>query len=235
MATLIAARPHGPVSGEKTKGPRRQASKAAIDPSARVEETSSAEHRLGIGQGPEQVPEPGVQFPQAAQTATPGDLRKTLILDAVTSLHEEEMRLAVERISKMTDAQVLLECQVQTMRKHHQFVIDVAQKIRSGAGYALDRLLKAEGEILSRFEQDNTLHHALVSELSFAEQYLNNKAKIAICAGSDTVTGFQAATRKRKAKDIEQVSEQATKASHVPSDTPQLPIHQSPNDPALCT
>jgi hypothetical protein len=136
--------------------------------------------------------------------------KKKLRLIAVQkSKNEQEAAKALDEIHNMTPDQATSRLDLLMAQADLTVVDKMAAAVRTGVGHLLDFGLQAQGCIASHFESDSALQQALVDEFSFAASFVNNKMRIALCVSSDTLSGFQAARKKKK--------EEKTDESGVPS------------------
>ena len=124
--------------------------------------------------------------------------RKLRIIATQKIKTEHELVQALAQIQAMTPKQAIDRLDMYLARADAGFVEQVAGQIRTGLGSLLDIVVGADGCVQQRFAEDQVLQNALVRELSFAAEFLNTKAQIAICVGSDTIGGYNDASAKKK-------------------------------------
>ena len=122
---------------------------------------------------------------------------------------EEEITHALEEIQGMSPEQASKRFDTLMAKADVALVDQVAAQLKNGMGAALDLLLRGRGCITRQFEADSSLQEALANEMAFVADFVNNKMRIAICIGSDTLAGCQEASKeKAKEKEKEQVQQQ---------------------------
>lgn len=124
--------------------------------------------------------------------------RKLRIIATQRCKSEQEITQALAEIAAMSPKQAIEKLDLYLAKADATFVERIAGQIRGGLGGILDLIVSADGCVKQRFAEDQALHEALVRECSFASGFLNNRAQIAICIGSDTIGGYSDAAAKRK-------------------------------------
>jgi len=124
--------------------------------------------------------------------------RKLRIIATQKLKSEQEIAAALAQIAAMSPKQAIEQLDLYMAKADASFVEKLADQIRGGLGGVLDFLVGADGHVKQRFAEDQVLLSALVQECSFASSFLNTRAQIAICIGSDTIGGYSDASAKRK-------------------------------------
>ena len=118
---------------------------------------------------------------------------------------------ALDQINKMSPEQAVCHLDHHLAKAEAGVADKMAISIRDGLGTILDRLLRANGCIASRFRSDHALLSALTDELGYVATFVSNKAVIALSAASDVVGGYQDSvleSRISKSEDLKEREEE---------------------------
>ena len=103
-------------------------------------------------------------------------------------------------------------------------VEQVAGQIKNGMGALLDLGLRGRGCIARRFQADSSLQEALANEMAFVADLVNNKTRIALCIGSDTIAGFQDARKERENEKEKEKEKEPAQAQPTPAQAPDVAL-----------
>lgn len=121
---------------------------------------------------------------------------------------EQQTMDALDQINKMSPEQALSNLDLHLAKAEAGFADKMAISIRDGVGTILDRLLRANGCIASRFRSDHALLSALTDELGYVATFVSNKAVIALSAASDVVGGYQDSVLESKNEALKEREEE---------------------------
>jgi len=111
---------------------------------------------------------------------------------------DAETTAALAQIEAMSPQEAIQKLDLFLARADASFVDRIAGQIRTGFGTIVDFLVNADGCVAQRFEADQTLQNALVSEFGFAASFINVKMQIAMCVASDTILGWKDSSATKK-------------------------------------
>ena len=116
--------------------------------------------------------------------------RRLRIIATQKCKSDQECVEALQKIEAMTHDEALSTLDLYLAKADASFVDKIALQLRQGLGVIFDTIVRAEGQVSEKFQQDTVLHECLVKELGFAASFINNKTQIAICCATDTIGGY---------------------------------------------
>ena len=111
----------------------------------------------------------------------------------------------------------------------NELSLNISKSLCGMMGAGMDMALKGNGHIAKQFNGDKVLERCLATELGAVASVLTNRARIAFCAGNDTVVGF---SRARTLPPLIQVQEKKNEENKIDSDGNSRKKRQRKNDGA---